>query len=477
MKIRTHLTIILIAALMTLAWFTVASIVLVSTIQNKMAKREVSREIIKAVFDLNILRSDYQIYASERSFNQWQKRYISFQSSLDSGTRYFNTPEEKQYIASMRQRLQSMESLFAEVRKKPASEIELTLRGQLLQHSQESVAAASQLSRHMNEQMKFWINIALAITVIFLINAFILILWAYRLILTRVMAPIRKLEEGVHTISAGNLKYKIPIEHHDEIGYLSSAFNDMTANLQQSYQDLEKRVRERTKALEISNQELEQFAYVSSHDLQEPLRTISSYVDLFNLKYEKELNSEAKEYLGFVQESSLRALQLIRELLSYASIGMAGEAAKNVDMNEVLQKTLLNLKSSIESSGAQVTSDPLPVLPIHEIQVIQLLQNLISNAIKYRGPNSPRIHVSAQLQGDSWIFSIADNGIGMDPKYEAEIFKIFKRLHTRKEYPGTGIGLAISKKIVQYHGGEIWAKSEPGNGSTFYFSLRRPAYV
>lgn len=222
--------------------------------------------------------------------------------------------------------------------------------------------------------------------------------------------------------------------------------------------------------LSHSNHELEQFAYVSSHDLQEPLRTISNYVDLL-AKSSAKLNEEEREYLGFIQEGSARALQLIRELLTYASIGKAEQALLPVDLDQALDEVTLNLQSSIEESGAKITRDNLPRVNAVGVQMVQLMQNLISNAIKYRDGNRPEIHVSARKDGRRWVIGVSDNGIGIDPKYKDQIFMIFKRLHSRDKYSGTGVGLAICKKIMNFHGGEIWVEPARGRGSQFYFTL------
>jgi light-regulated signal transduction histidine kinase (bacteriophytochrome) len=227
----------------------------------------------------------------------------------------------------------------------------------------------------------------------------------------------------------------------------------------------------RTEDLTRSNVELDQFASVVSHDLQEPLRMITAYMHLLQTQYSGKLDKDADEFIGFAVDAAQRMQGLINDLLTYSRVGTRGKEFTATDCNVVLARTLLNLRMAIDESGAQVTQDALPIVLGDEFQLGQLLQNLIGNAIKYRGQRRPEIHVGCERHGEMWRFSVKDNGIGIDPEYTERIFVIFQRLHTRQEYPGTGIGLAICKKIVERHRGKIWVESDPSQGSTFYFTL------
>lgn len=235
--------------------------------------------------------------------------------------------------------------------------------------------------------------------------------------------------------------------------------------------ELERRVRERTEELVRANDELRQFGYAASHDLREPLRTVASYVQLLARRYSNTLDAEGREFMGYVTDSVHRMDGLLSDLLAYShQLNVRHQVMSKVDTEAVLEGVLMNLSSSIQESSTAITHDPLPEVESDFGQLGQVFQNLISNSIKYRGPEAPRVHISAEDGGDEWLFAFADNGIGIEPRYHEQIFGIFKRLHGR-EVPGTGIGLALCKRIIERHGGRIWVESEAGKGATFKFTL------
>jgi PAS domain S-box-containing protein len=228
--------------------------------------------------------------------------------------------------------------------------------------------------------------------------------------------------------------------------------------------------------LNRSNEELGQFAYIASHDLQEPLRMVASYTQLLSRRYKGKLDADADEFIAFAVDGASRMQRLIQDLLAYSRVGSKGKDLHETSSEDALQQALVNLRGAIEEGGALVTHDPLPTVLADEGQLTQLFQNLVGNAIKYQKSGVPRIHISAVKNGGKkWDFSIKDNGLGIDPQYFERIFGMFQRLHKRDEFAGTGIGLAICKKIVERHGGSISVESQPGEGSTFHFALAEPS--
>ncbi|MEK7297689.1 MAG: ATP-binding protein, partial [Planctomycetota bacterium] len=234
---------------------------------------------------------------------------------------------------------------------------------------------------------------------------------------------------------------------------------------------VQERLKHLIKELERSNAELQQFAYVASHDLQEPLRMVSSYTQLLRRRYKGKLDADADEFIAFAVDGAARMQMLINDLLEYSRVSTKGKEFEKVNCLNIFDHAISNLRIAIEECGAVITHDEFPTVMADTLQFTQLFQNLLGNAIKFRGKEPPRIHISVAQKEGEWLFSIRDNGIGIDPQYVDRIFVIFQRLHSKEEYPGSGIGLAICKKIVERHGGLIWVESEPGKGATFHFTI------
>jgi light-regulated signal transduction histidine kinase (bacteriophytochrome) len=296
-----------------------------------------------------------------------------------------------------------------------------------------------------------------------------------------IIYPLGVLAHGAEIIGSGNLDHTVDIESKDEVGKVASSFNQMAANLKETISRVEQEIRERRQAeialqqqaaeLERSNADLEQFAYAASHDLQEPLRNISSCMQMLERWYKDSLGNEGRQLIAYAVESANRMKDLINDLLIYSRVGARGKEFQETDTARVVDSAVANLRLAIIESGAMITRDDLPRILADDILLVQVFQNLISNAVKFRGRDDLQIHVSAEQRDGECVFSIRDNGIGIEPEFFERIFLIFQRLHTRAEYPGTGIGLALVKRILDHHGGKIWVESEYGKGSTFFFTI------
>ncbi len=299
------------------------------------------------------------------------------------------------------------------------------------------------------------------------------------------LSVIEETVEKVHAFNVGGVDYVTKpfqvkevvarVENQLQILRLQNRLKEQNIQLEQEIRDrkaIEQQLMELNREMKRSNQELEQFAYVVSHDLQAPLGNIASFAQLLENRYREQLDAKAHQFIERIISGSLRMQQLIDDLLQYSRIGRMAQVMEPVNCEQVLSKALANLETEIHETQSLITHDPLPAIAGNSRGLLQLFQNLISNALKYRRQDiSPCIHISASLKEDVWVFSIQDNGIGMETKHLGRIFQIFQRLHSEKEYPGTGIGLAICKKIVELHGGTIWVESCPLQGSVFYFSI------
>jgi len=268
--------------------------------------------------------------------------------------------------------------------------------------------------------------------------------------------------------SAFPIEITVSILHGTDGPLVTVAIRDVTAR-----KETEARLLQTVAELNRSNEELGQFAYIASHDLQEPLRMVASYTQLLARRYKGKLDADADEFIAFAVDGANRMQRLIQDLLIYSRVGTAGNVLLDISSEHALAQATVNLRGAIEASGALVTHDLLPTVKADASQLVQLFQNLVGNAIKYQGSGIPRVHVSStRSAGSKWTFAVQDNGLGIEAKYFERIFGMFQRLHKREEFAGTGIGLAICKKIVERHGGSISVESQLGNGSTFRFALK-----
>jgi len=283
----------------------------------------------------------------------------------------------------------------------------------------------------------------------------------------RISLPLDALRRHAHAIGEGRLDHRARVHGLVELEELAGALNRMSEQLAAARVNLEQ-----TNAdLRRSNRDLEQFAYIASHDLQEPLRAVGGFVTLLQQHYRGRLDERADSFIAAAVDGAARMQGLINGLLEYSRVGTRGNPPVPTKAEEALRNALENLQASIQESGATVTSDSLPTVRADTAQLVHVFQNLIGNAIRFRSERPLEIRIGARQEDHCWQFWVRDNGIGIEPQYGERIFLIFQRLHTRTKYPGTGIGLAICKRIVERHGGQIWVESQPGRGSTFYFTL------
>ncbi len=285
--------------------------------------------------------------------------------------------------------------------------------------------------------------------------------------------PVNDLTNATKELASGHLGCRVPVQRYDELGILANNFNTMAGELAKTitmHKQAEEELIRYSQELKRSNEELQHFAYVASHDLQEPLRMISSYLQLIERWYKGRLDTDVDEFITYAVDGASRLQTMINALLEYSRVDTRGKPFEPVDCEAILERALMNLEVAIRESQATITHTSLPTVMADSSQILQVFQNLISNAIKFHGSEPPRIHISVRREENEWVFSVHDNGIGIEPEYSKQLFNIFKRLHGR-EYPGVGLGLSICKKIINRHGGRIWLGSESGNGSVFYFTI------
>lgn len=470
------------------------TLVVTSRQTNELNAREATAErLLLEAHELSELSNDYVLFREKRQALQWETKYNSLAALLSQ--LQTDRRAEQVLVNSAAGNHKRLKEIFADVRSGgEADSVSIQQSGnigflqlswsRLTVQTQGMIFDASQLAHLIRQDRRalryrntLLITGMIGMLIVFILANYLFIYW-------RVLKSVSTLRAGTAIIGTGNLGYRVEETRRDEIGDLARAFNQMNANLatvMASKEELNREVAERRRAenelrntladLERSNRELEQFAYVASHDLQEPLRMVSSYTQLLADRYENHLDEKAKKFINYAVDGAIRMQQLIHDLLLFSRVTTRGAVFESADSHAALGMAIANLGEAIRESGALVTSDDLPQVIADQTQLVQVFQNLISNAMKFRGREQPRIHVTAKEEDRHWLFSVKDNGIGIDSRYKDKVFVIFQRLHTREEYPGTGIGLALCQRIIERHGGKIWFDSRPGQGSTFYFTF------
>lgn len=430
-------------------------------------------DLSQSLFELIVVTNDYLLYKEELSLEQWHSKYASIHRLLNAPPSQKATDESQ--LASLRKDHEEIKNIFTKLiasigkAQQPGSYSRLQTRlvGKIQTMLQgmnfKAKELVSESQKEVNDSQEYAsmviIGIVLLTVVVISINSFLLRL--------SIIMPIMKLQEGTAIVGKGNLDHRIGSTAAGEVGELTRAFDDMTERVSV----LNRKLSDNVEDLERSNHELQQYAYVASHDLQSPLRSIVSYLQLLQKRLKGDIDEKGEKYINRSIASGKLMQVLIQDLLNYSKVGSNHKKFTEVDCGSIFDEVLNNLGTLIHENEAQVTHGELPKLTGEQSLFLQLFQNLIGNAIKYRGSVPPKVHVEAKRQTDGWIFSVQDNGIGLEPEYAERIFVIFQRLHGKHEYSGTGIGLAICKKIVERHAGRIWVESELGSGATFYFTI------
>jgi len=492
MRIKTFLLVTGIVFLIVIAALVAVFIVTAQEGAKSRENRGNATSIIRSLQSLSVLTTEYAAYREERPAYQIQQIQAALAEMLDQAS--FDGAEEQAILASLTGQNDKFRSDFEylvklcgqDAQNGSVQQAELTERVKSrLQLDIELMAGdAIRLSDIFGNRVAVTQTVTAVILGIALLMLIALGVILFVVAWRRMLVPLLQLQKGTQLIAEGKLDFRVGIASHDEIGELAANFNTMAGRLKYSYSELEKsrddleiKVQERTaelqrtaKELHRSNMELQQFAYVASHDLQEPLRTISSFLQLIEKRYADSVGGEAREFIGFSVAAANRLQEMIRALLEYSRVQSSGRTFAVVKTQAVLNEAIGNLSKAIEESGASITADPLPQIYGDGGQLVRLFQNLLANAIKFRGSQPPVIHVSFEKKQGESLFCVQDNGIGMDQKYADRVFTIFQRLHGR-DMPGIGIGLAVCKRIVERHGGRIWVESETGKGARFCFTI------
>lgn len=496
MKIKTRLNLNTIVSLGTIIIILLSLAWSLREIIKEDREMKLVDEMRKVAFERILLRDEYLLYKEERAKTQWLAKSEELRGLFALADTLFDQKEDKTLLRDARTYFDATFSGMSNVmagharkdpdanRKPGFNDAEMRLISQVFVKAYSLTDDINRLHESVKKKAASAQNRGAVIVVVFIVGGILSIIINSAIIGRTLAKRIAALGKGVELIGAGDLDHRIAAEGDDELADLALASNEMAAKLKASYtsiDNLQREITERRRVedklnetladLQRSNKDLEQFAYVASHDLQEPLRMVASFTQLLAERYENQLDEKAQKFIHYAVDGAVRMQMLINDLLAYSRIGTRVKPLELVDAHAVLGEAVKNLKMNIEEAKAIITNDELPEVRADASQLAQLFQNLIGNAVKFRGAGLPHIHVSARAEGREWLFSIKDNGIGIDQQYADKIFVIFQRLHTREEYPGSGIGLAICKKIVERHGGRIWFESEPGKGATFYFTI------
>lgn len=481
MNIKTRLHIIVFVSVATILGLYGYIVKITLDIDREITKIELVERFEENVFDFGLTVEYFLDEYEQRYVDALQRNLAEIEmlsTEIEDFDRYHIVRESIPSIRSALELLKDIEDqpdLYAdetvrdEVRKRAANRIRSDVM-QLTTISHYVVESRLQNIRTLQVDQRIDFLLILIPAILALI---IVAYYMQRLIIT----SLKKLQKSTQKIASGNLEERIELNSDDELGELADQFNLMAQKIEETVhreKQLNEQLEEQARELKATNKELENFASVASHDLKEPLRMIRSFMELLQKRYADDLDENARQYIHFAVDGSKRMTNLINDLLEFSRVGRIYTEFEEINMQDLLDEIVLHYKPQIEESGAEINIGEMPVIEAEPTSMKLIFQNLISNAIKYQKEGaSPKIDIQSSETESDWKFSISDNGIGIPDEYKEQVFQLFKRLHSVDEFPGSGMGLATCKKIIEQHGGTIWVESEPGEGSTFYFRISK----
>ena len=471
MKIRTQQHLVMAVSAAALALLALNFYALQREATDAIEFSQITNDMLSGVTELRFVTVEYILHQHGRPKEQWFRKHRSMTQLFTRGRQ--GDPAIRETVNALARQHENLKLIFTTlIEYAPLAGLspeETGLReeargllvSQILETTQSMIAGALLMARDSDARMSATQRTTSTFAILVIAVLGLLIVVNVVLVSRGILAPLMRFQDGTRIVAEGNLEHRLGIGTRDEIGGLAASFDRMTGKLSDSRALLEAEIAQRRRAetelaqtaaeLRRSNTELGQFAYITSHDLQEPLRMVVSYLQLLERRYKGRLDQDADEFIGYAVDGAIRMRRLINDVLDYSRVGTRAKPFEPVDSAQIVRTVIASLKSPIDEGGARIECGPLPTIVADPTQLSQVFQNLLANAIKFWRDRVPQI--------------------GIAPEHINRLFGVFQRLHTRREYPGTGIGLAICKKIVEHHGGRIWVESEPGKGSTFQFTI------
>lgn len=481
MSIKSRLNIIVFLSILTIVGLYIYIVKITLDIDQEMIQIEMIESFENNISQLGLITEYYLIHQEERYITAW----INLINNVEELSGQVDVFNRYHIVAESIPSIYGAFTLIVEIHNEPHLYPDAELRAELLERAstriRSDVRQLMQISKKISEEhfgniRELQVNQRFDFLVVLIPAILLIILLAY-LMRRQIISSLNKLTSGTKAFSEGRLDVRIDIDEDDELGLLARQFNEMAEKLQiqlRRERELSAELEVQARELEDINRELEQFAYTASHDLKEPLRMVRNFMQMLKKNYNDQLDDRAQQYIHFAVDGAERMASLIDALLDYSRVGRMYDEFEITDTNQMINEIAEIFTSDAQNQGAEIIYSGLPEVRAVPLSLKMVFQNLVSNALKYRNPDTkPVITISCSETDTHWQFSISDNGIGIEEQFQVEIFTLFKRLHTSDQFKGTGMGLAICKKIVEQHGGKIWVESELGKGSTFYFTIQK----